>query len=152
MESVTPQQVRFGPVCGWVPERGPIIYKCYLLGGAENSFQPVIEFWDSAVELITPPNWEGARENYSMPTHLSSWFTRWSYVALGDLWLFHPNIVILTPDSWICREEWEKLPKYRCAKLVASNPRRLEAIFAAKGASTRYRVKGLNTYLNVIFT
>jgi hypothetical protein len=22
----------------------------------------------------------------------------------------------------ICREEWEKLPKYRCAKLVASYP------------------------------
>jgi hypothetical protein len=27
----------------------------------------------------------------------------------------------------ICREEWEKLPKYRCAKLVASYPRRIEA-------------------------
>uniref|UniRef100_A0AAZ3NSF9 Tc1-like transposase DDE domain-containing protein n=1 Tax=Oncorhynchus tshawytscha TaxID=74940 RepID=A0AAZ3NSF9_ONCTS len=58
----------------------------------------------------------------------------------------------LTDLERICREEWEKLPKYRCAKLVASNPRRLEAVFAAKGASTRYRVKGLNTYVNVIFT
>uniref|UniRef100_A0A8C8C490 Tc1-like transposase DDE domain-containing protein n=1 Tax=Oncorhynchus tshawytscha TaxID=74940 RepID=A0A8C8C490_ONCTS len=38
----------------------------------------------------------------------------------------------------ICREEWEKLPKYRCAKLVASYPRRLEAVIAAKGASTKY--------------
>jgi hypothetical protein len=28
----------------------------------------------------------------------------------------------------ICREEWEKLPKYRCAKLVVSYPRRLEAV------------------------
>ena len=28
----------------------------------------------------------------------------------------------------ICREEWEKLPKYRYAKLVASYPRRLEAV------------------------
>ena len=27
---------------------------------------------ETAVELITPPNWEGARDNYSMPTHLSS--------------------------------------------------------------------------------
>ena len=38
----------------------------------------------------------------------------------------------------ICREEWEKLPKYRCAKLVASYPRRLEAVIAAIGASTKY--------------
>jgi hypothetical protein len=29
----------------------------------------------------------------------------------------------------------EKLPKYRCAELVASNPRRLEALIAAKDAS-----------------
>jgi hypothetical protein len=38
----------------------------------------------------------------------------------------------------ICREEWEKLSKYRCAKLVASYPRRLQAIITAKGASTKY--------------
>ena len=38
----------------------------------------------------------------------------------------------------ICREEWEKLPKYRSAKLVASYPRRLEAVIAGKGASTKY--------------
>ena len=37
----------------------------------------------------------------------------------------------------ICREEWEKLPKYRCAKLVASYLRRLESVIAAKGASTK---------------
>ena len=44
----------------------------------------------------------------------------------------------LTELKRICREEWEKLPKYRCAKLVASYPRRLEAAIAAKGASTKY--------------
>ena len=38
----------------------------------------------------------------------------------------------------ICKEEWEKLPKDRCAKLVASYSRRLEAVIAAKGASTTY--------------
>jgi hypothetical protein len=53
----------------------------------------------------------------------------------------------LTELERICREKWEKLPKYRCAKLVASYPRRLEAIIADKGAST----KGLNTYVNLIF-
>jgi hypothetical protein len=38
----------------------------------------------------------------------------------------------------ICREEWKKLPKYRCAKLAASYPRRLEAVIAAKGATKNY--------------
>uniref|UniRef100_A0AAZ3RW66 Tc1-like transposase DDE domain-containing protein n=1 Tax=Oncorhynchus tshawytscha TaxID=74940 RepID=A0AAZ3RW66_ONCTS len=40
----------------------------------------------------------------------------------------------LTELEWICREECEKLPKYRCAKLVASYPRRLGAEIAAKDA------------------
>jgi hypothetical protein len=44
----------------------------------------------------------------------------------------------LTELERICREEWEKLPKYRCAKLVALYPRRLKAVIAAKGASTKY--------------
>jgi hypothetical protein len=44
----------------------------------------------------------------------------------------------LTELERLCREEWEKLPKYRCAKLVASYPRRLEAVIDAKGASTKY--------------
>ena len=48
-------------------------------------------------------------------------------------------------------EEIGELPKYRCAKLVASYPRRLKAVIAAIGASTKYGVKGLNTYVNVIF-
>jgi transposase len=44
----------------------------------------------------------------------------------------------LTELERICREECEKLPKYRCAKLVAPYPRRLKAVIAAKGASTKY--------------
>ena len=44
----------------------------------------------------------------------------------------------LTELERICREEWDKLPKYRCAMLVASNPQKLEAVIAAKGASTKY--------------
>ena len=44
----------------------------------------------------------------------------------------------LTELERICREEWEKLPKYRCAKLVAPYPRRLEAVITAKGASAKY--------------
>jgi hypothetical protein len=44
----------------------------------------------------------------------------------------------LTEFERICREEWETLPKYRRAMLVASYPRRLKAVIAAKGDSTKY--------------
>ncbi|KAG2461527.1 TCB1 transposase, partial [Polypterus senegalus] len=37
-----------------------------------------------------------------------------------------------------CKEEWAKLAKDRCARLVASYSKRLEAVIAAKGASTKY--------------
>ncbi|KAG2469917.1 TCB1 transposase, partial [Polypterus senegalus] len=37
-----------------------------------------------------------------------------------------------------CKEEWAKLAKDRCAKLVASFSKRVEAVIAAKGASTEY--------------
>uniref|UniRef100_A0AAQ4RPP4 Tc1-like transposase DDE domain-containing protein n=1 Tax=Gasterosteus aculeatus aculeatus TaxID=481459 RepID=A0AAQ4RPP4_GASAC len=37
-----------------------------------------------------------------------------------------------------CKEEWEKMPRNRCATLVESYPRRLEAVIAAKRASTKY--------------
>ncbi|KAG2462834.1 TC1A transposase, partial [Polypterus senegalus] len=37
-----------------------------------------------------------------------------------------------------CKEEWAKLAKDWCAKLVASYSKRLEAEIAAKGASTKY--------------
>ena len=62
----------------------------------------------------------------------------------------------LTELERICREQWENLPKYRRAKLVASYPCMTlqccrNAVIAVKGASTKYWVKGLNTYVNVIF-
>ena len=44
----------------------------------------------------------------------------------------------LTELERICREEREKLPKNRCAKFVALYPRKLEAVIAAKGYSSKY--------------
>ena len=38
----------------------------------------------------------------------------------------------------ICKEEWEKIPKSRCAKLTQTYPRRREAVIAAKGSSAKY--------------
>ena len=37
-----------------------------------------------------------------------------------------------------CIEEWVKLAKDRCAKLVASYSKRLEAVIAAKDATIKY--------------
>ena len=44
----------------------------------------------------------------------------------------------LTELEQICKEEWEKIPKYRSAKLIQTYPRRLEAVITAKGSSTKY--------------
>jgi hypothetical protein len=38
--------------------------------------------------------------------------------------------------------EWERFPKYRCAKLEASYPRRLEAVIAAKTCFNKVLSKG----------
>ena len=40
----------------------------------------------------------------------------------------------LTELEMICREGWQKISKSTCAKLVASYPRKLEAVIAANGA------------------
>jgi hypothetical protein len=44
----------------------------------------------------------------------------------------------LTELERICRKEWEKLPKCRWGKIVESYQRRLKAVIAAKGASSKY--------------
>ncbi len=44
----------------------------------------------------------------------------------------------LTELERICKEEWQRIPKSRCEKLVASFPKRLMAVLNRKGASTKY--------------
>ncbi|XDV18669.1 hypothetical protein PO909_024315 [Leuciscus waleckii] len=44
----------------------------------------------------------------------------------------------LTELERICKEEWQRIPKSRCEKLVASFPKRLMAVLDQKGASTKY--------------
>ncbi|KAG2455820.1 TCB1 transposase, partial [Polypterus senegalus] len=48
---------------------------------------------------------------------------------------FPSNLTVL---ERCCKEEWAKLAKDRFAKLVASYSKRLEAVIAAKGVSTKY--------------
>jgi hypothetical protein len=55
--------------------------------------------------------------------------------------LERPENSNLTELERIFREECEKLPKYRCAKFVASYPRRLDAVIAVEDASTKYFCK-----------
>ncbi len=44
----------------------------------------------------------------------------------------------LTELERICKEEWQRIPKSRCEKLVAFFPKRLMAVLNQKGASTKY--------------
>ncbi len=44
----------------------------------------------------------------------------------------------LTELERICKEEWQRIPKSRCEKLVASFPKTLMAVLNQKGASTKY--------------
>jgi hypothetical protein len=37
-----------------------------------------------------------------------------------------------------CLEEWSKIPVAICAKLIETYTKRLAAVFAAKGGSTKY--------------
>lgn len=55
----------------------------------------------------------------------------------------------LTDLERICRDEWLKIPKSRCAELVASHRKGLEAVIAAKAASSKYSVKSQNTYPSI---
>lgn len=56
-----------------------------------------------------------------------------------DLKTIHrQNPCNLTEHERLCRDEWKKIPKYRWARLVVSFSRRLEAVTAAKCASTKY--------------
>ncbi len=60
-----------------------------------------------------------------------------------------PSNLMELERSW--KEECEKLPKNRCAKHVASYSKRLEAVIGAKGASTKYWAKSVNTYVLMWF-
>ena len=44
----------------------------------------------------------------------------------------------LKEPEQFCLEEWAKLPVARCAKLIETYPKRLAAVIAAKGGSTKY--------------
>ena len=44
----------------------------------------------------------------------------------------------LTELELFCKEEWAKISVFRCTKLVETYPKRLAAVIAAKGGSTKY--------------
>ena len=52
----------------------------------------------------------------------------------------------LTELEQFCTEEWENIAQSRCAKLVEICPNRLAAVIVVKGASTKYSLRGVDTY------
>lgn len=44
----------------------------------------------------------------------------------------------LTELELFCKEEWARISVSRCAKLIETYPKRLAAVIAAKGGSTKY--------------
>ena len=98
-----------------------------------------IYFGEKSLNVI---EWPSQNPDLNRIEHL------WRDLKIAGQWRSPSN---LTDFERICREEWEKLPKYRCATLVASYRRRLEAVITAKGALTKYWVKRLNMNVNVIF-
>ena len=53
----------------------------------------------------------------------------------------------LTELELICKEEWEKIPKSRCVKVIQTYPRRLEVVIAIKGASSKVLTQGVEYFL-----
>ena len=56
----------------------------------------------------------------------------------------------LTELEKLCTEEWVNIVQLRCAKLGETNPNRLTAVIAVKGASTTYELRRVDTYLTKI--
>ncbi|KAG2463217.1 TCB1 transposase, partial [Polypterus senegalus] len=81
---------------------------------------------DNSVNVL---EWPSQSPDLNMIEHL------WRDLKMAVHRCFPSNLMEL---ERCCKEEWAKLAKDRCAKLVASYSKRLEAVIAAKGASTKY--------------
>ncbi|KAG2468483.1 TC1A transposase, partial [Polypterus senegalus] len=81
---------------------------------------------DNSVNVI---EWSSQSQDLNPIEHL------WRDLKMAVHRRFPSNLMEL---EWCCKEEWAKLAKDRCAKLVASYLKRLEAVIAAKGALTKY--------------
>lgn len=81
---------------------------------------------DNSVNVL---EWPSQSPDWNLMEHL------WRDLKMAVHRRFPSNLMEL---ERCCKEEWAKLPKDRCAKLVASYSKRLEAVIAAKGASTKY--------------
>ena len=63
--------------------------------------------------------------------------------AIENLWkdlkiaVYRHSPSKLTELEKICREEWDKVPKSICAKLIQTYPRRPKAVISTKGASSK---------------
>jgi len=123
-------------------------------------------FWTTAQRKRSPPAslgasaWSSSSGSWETVRLLDSWIKRaviccitlivygWSHIqwvrkVFRPLYFFHflfHCIHLLKSKKFVtlARSEWQRIPKYRCEKLVASFPRRLMAALAQKAASTQY--------------
>lgn len=91
------------------------------------ALSPVDLMWSKVNQLFRAT---GNRNVFS-----ETWVTRLN--ISGEIWKW--RCTNAPHPTWRSKEEWEKLPKHRCAKLVASKSERLEAVTAVKGAPTKYK-------------
>ncbi|KAG2468153.1 TC1A transposase, partial [Polypterus senegalus] len=78
---------------------------------------------------VNVPEWPSQSPDLNPIEHL------WRDLKMAVHRCFPSNLMEL---ERCCKEEWAKLAKDRCTKLVASYSKRLEAVIAATGASTKY--------------
>ncbi|KAG2457221.1 TCB1 transposase, partial [Polypterus senegalus] len=81
---------------------------------------------DNSVNVL---EWPSQSPDLNLIEHL------WRVLKMAVHRRFPSNLMEL---ERCCKDKWAKLAKDRCAKLVASYSKRLEAVIAAKGASTKY--------------
>ncbi|KAG2457325.1 TCB1 transposase, partial [Polypterus senegalus] len=81
---------------------------------------------DNSVNVL---EWPSQSPDFNLIEHL------WRDLKMAVHRCFPSNLMEL---ERCCKEEWAKLAKNRCAMLVASYSKRLEAVIAAKGASRKY--------------
>ncbi|KAG2462739.1 TC1A transposase, partial [Polypterus senegalus] len=81
---------------------------------------------DNSVNVL---EWPSQSPDLNQIEHL------WRVLKMAVHRRFPSNLIEL---ERCCKDEWVKLAKDRCAKLVASYSKRLEAVIYAKGASTKY--------------
>lgn len=104
-----------------------VMWGCFSVAGRETT-----QGWEKAEWLrdnsVNVPEWPRQRPHLNPVTHI------WKDLGTAVHWQSSLNLRAL---YWICWG-YQKSPKPRCAKFVASKPRKLKAAIAVKCSSKNY--------------